>query len=168
MKLGDRVDVGGIRGDVVDVGALTTTILELGPGPGIHQATGRLVSVPNSLFSSQSFANESFAGNFVFHTFVVPLNIRADWKAAERSLLEATRVETAAYEKDALRALARFSDERNVDHPTAEARVWVRIVDPERLELTVRFVAPARLRGRLEQAIVRRFLESWPSPSAEA
>lgn len=46
--LGDRIEIGGIRGNVVDHNALATTILEIGPGQTSHQYTGRAMGIPNS------------------------------------------------------------------------------------------------------------------------
>jgi len=46
--LGDRIEIGSIGGNVVDHNALTTTILEIGPGQTSHQYTGRAMVIPNS------------------------------------------------------------------------------------------------------------------------
>jgi small-conductance mechanosensitive channel len=47
---GDRIENAGIRGNAVDHNALTTTILEIGPGQTSHQYTGRTMVIPNSFF----------------------------------------------------------------------------------------------------------------------
>ena len=46
--LGDRIEIGSIRGNVVDHNALTTTILKIGPGQTSHQYTERAMVIPNS------------------------------------------------------------------------------------------------------------------------
>ena len=165
LRVGDRVEISGVRGDVIDIGALTTTLLEIGPGSSIHQATGRVVVLPNSVFLSQSFASESFAGEFVFHTFVVPVSDDADVKATEACLLEVTREHTAEFRAPAEAALRKMAEARHIDPPAAEPRVWIQIVAPDRVELTVRFVVPVRLRGGVEQKILREYLERAPAPS---
>ena len=43
FQVGDRINVGEIRGDVIDPGLLSTTVLEVGSG---HQRTGRTISIP--------------------------------------------------------------------------------------------------------------------------
>ena len=43
FRVGDRVEIGAVRGDVIQTGLLTTTLLETGPS---HQRTGRLLVIP--------------------------------------------------------------------------------------------------------------------------
>jgi small-conductance mechanosensitive channel len=160
LKIGARIEIAGFRGDIVDIGALTTTLAEVGPGPSIHQATGRALVFPNSLFLTQGFANEAIARGFVFHTFVVPVGAEGNWAEAERRLLAATREVTGEYRDEAEAALLELANDRSIDPPSAEPRVWLRIVDPTRTELTVRFIVPERLRGRAEQEILRAYLSS--------
>jgi small-conductance mechanosensitive channel len=50
FRVGDRIEVAGVRGDVLDIGPLTTAVLEVGPGHSIHQRTGRKITLPNSVF----------------------------------------------------------------------------------------------------------------------
>ena len=45
---GDRVQVGGIRGDVIDVSILRTTLMEVGEWVAADLYTGRIVRVANS------------------------------------------------------------------------------------------------------------------------
>ncbi len=158
VKLGDRIEIHGIRGDVIDIGALTTTLIEIGPGPPIHQATGRVLVLPNSLFLGESFANESLAGKYVFHTLVLPLSSSADPFEAEQHLVHAATEATADFAEDARTTLDRLANDRNIDVPSADAKVWIRVADVDRVELSLRFVVPGRLRGRVEQEILRRFL----------
>ncbi|MEM7151703.1 MAG: mechanosensitive ion channel family protein [Myxococcota bacterium] len=162
LKVGDRIEIAGVRGDVIDIGALTTTLLEIGPGTSIHQATGRVVVLPNSVFLTQSFANESFAKEFVFHTFVVPVSDEADVKATEERLLAVTREETEEFRAPAEAALGEMARARHIEPPSAVPRVWIQIVAPDRIELTVRFVVLARMRGRVEQKILREFFARSP------
>lgn len=53
FETGDRVLLGGIKGDVVDIGVLRTTLMEIGEWVNGDQYTGRIVRVANSyIFSS--------------------------------------------------------------------------------------------------------------------
>ncbi len=158
LELGDRIEIKGIRGDVVDIGAFSTTLVEVGPGHAIHQATGRVIVLPNSVFLGESFANESLTKEYVFHTLVIPLDRDVDLDATEHALLEATHAASADYYDDARAQLARAAAMRNIEPPSAEPRVWVHVVDPKRIDLSLRFLAPARARGRIEQTILRQFL----------
>ena len=47
-KPGDRVQLGGIKGDVIDIGILRTTLMELGEWVASDLYTGRIVRIANS------------------------------------------------------------------------------------------------------------------------
>jgi len=47
--VGDRVQLGGIRGDIIDIGVLRTTLMECGGWINGDQYNGRVVRVSNSL-----------------------------------------------------------------------------------------------------------------------
>ena len=56
VRVGDRVEIDGHRGDVVDIEILRTTLLELNAGLGVDEETGRVQTIPNSfIFKSQVF-----------------------------------------------------------------------------------------------------------------
>lgn len=166
IKLGDRIEIKGIRGDVIDFGALTTTVIEVGPGPAIHQATGRIVVIPNSLFLTESCANESLVRTYVFHTLVVPVALPVEVGALEQRLLAAAQEATAEFQDAAREVFSKVADQKNIGAPSVEPRVWVSIPDPEYVELSLRFVTPGDARGRIEQRILRRFLDGGLTPPA--
>ncbi len=158
FSLGDRIEVNGMRGDVIDIGALTTTIFEVGPGPAIHKATGRTIVLPNSIFLTSPVTNETFTDDFVLHATTVPLRRDADWRMHEACLLEAAHAECAAFMEEARANMERLGRKHGLDAPSVEPRVWIRLLDPDKLELVVRFPSPTRVRGQVEQAVLRRYL----------
>lgn len=168
FRLGDRVEINNLRGDVIDMGVLYTTILEIGPGQASHQHTGRAITVPNALFVSASVINESFTDEYVLHSFSVPLKADDDWEKAETLLLAAAREEFSTYEELARNNMVKFQRRHGMESPNMEPRVSIQIPDPGRINLLVRLAMPARRKGRIEQAIMRRFLREWRKPDAEA
>src|SRR5690606_21781606 len=73
FSIGDRIEVGGTRGDVIDIGLFATQVLQVGPGNLTHQYTGRSVTIPNSVFLTQNIINESYSTDYVLHIFEVPV-----------------------------------------------------------------------------------------------
>ena len=168
FSLGDRIEVAGYRGDVIDIGGLTTTILEVGPGPSIHQVTGRTVVLPNSLFLTHAVTNETFTEAYVLHTCVVPLGASDDLLDAERRLLEAAQNECAEFMPAAAQNMQRVGRKHGLEPPDVTPKVWLRLTKADERELLLRFPAPVRLRGRIEQAILRRFVNAVATGSASA
>ena len=158
FDIGDRIEVNGLRGDVVDTTLLTTTLIEIGPGRIGHQRTGRSVVLPNSLFLSQPVTNESFTDAFVLHTFHVTVRNDGGWQEAERVLLAAAAEQMAPYAAEARTYFERHAAERAIEVPTQEPRVLIEVSSPDVLTLHCRLPTPARTKGRIEQAIVRKLL----------
>ena len=61
---GDRVQVGGIKGDVIDIGILRTTLMELGEWVDSDLYNGRIVRIANSFVFKQPVFN--YSGDFPF------------------------------------------------------------------------------------------------------
>lgn len=159
FRVGDRIEVAGVRGDVLDIGPLTTAVLEVGPGQSIHQRTGRKITLPNSVFLINAVTNETMSDEFVLHVLRVPLATDSDWRSARDRLVAIARERCAQYVDDTRRALARASPGGVKAHLiSTEPVVYLELPEPGRVELLLRFPAPARRRGRVAQQILRRFL----------
>ncbi|MCB0417290.1 MAG: mechanosensitive ion channel family protein [Bdellovibrionaceae bacterium] len=162
FSIGDRIEVNGVRGDVIDQTLLTTTVLEIGPGTLSHQQTGRAITLPNKIFLECNVVNESYTDDFVLHTIVVSLYRLEDWKLAESLLLKIAGEETAGYMEDARKYFTMMGVKRGVELPSLEPRVILSFPDHKSVNLMLRACVPARAKGRVEQKMVRKFLDSFP------
>ena len=161
FRIGDRITVAEYRGDVVDVDMFTTTLLEIGPGSYSHQYTGRSVSVPNSLFLIHGVINETFTDEYILHVFSVPLSIKEDWQKAEKLLLEAAEEVVSEYKEQAREKMEKLGQKTGLEVPNVEPRVTVVLHDAETYHLLLRLPAPSLRKGKIEQAVIRRFLEQF-------
>ena len=158
FSIGDRIEIGAVRGDVIDISLLATTLLEVGPG---HQRTGRSVTVPNSLLLSGPVVNETFMDEYVLHIVQVPVHADADWEHAERALLEAGREACAKYLEAARRFMSAQSKRHGLPHTTVDPRVHLAMTDKQgELHLLLRVPAPVLERSRIDQAILRGYLKN--------
>ncbi len=167
FSVGDRVEIGGVRGDVIDTGLIATQLLETGPA---HDRTGRLVVVPNSLLLTGRVINETFTDEYVLHVFSVPLGEGADWRRAERALLQAARDATAAYRDGMRTSLAKLDAKHQLTRARelperGEPTVLLHVAEKGLVELIARVPAPAREKGVVEQDIVRRYLTQMSAAS---
>jgi len=160
-SVGDRIELGGVRGNVVDVNLLSTTILEIGPGQTSHQYTGRAMTVPNSVLLRQTVTNESYSKDYRLHIITVPLGTNDDWREAERILLEAANVECQPFLEKAKQHMKKLEGKSWLDAPSIEPRVTFQLPEPGRINLLLRIPCPTRFPSRLEQAIIRRFLSQF-------
>ena len=89
LRVGDRVQVGSVTGEVIDLGLIRMHLLELTPqeprGP-----TGRVVAIANSIvFQSSGGLFRQIPGvNFTWHELTVSLPAGSDYVALKNRLLE--------------------------------------------------------------------------------
>jgi small-conductance mechanosensitive channel len=167
FNLGDRIEMGGVRGDVLDIGLLKTTVMEMGvpesqqPDPrhwiNARQYTGRIVTVVNSEVFEKPVFNYSRQFDYLWDEIQLPLKYDVDLRTAERIALEAVRSATEDIAREAAGALEKIKDKYLVRTSELAPRAYVRLTD-NWIELSVRFVArPSGVR-ELKDRISRRLL----------
>lgn len=161
FDIGDRVEIAGFRGDVISHNLLATTLQEIGPGKEHHQFTGRIISIPNSLFLSTAVTNESATGDFVLHVFKIPFQKSEDWRQASWLLAKICEQECAEYIATATEQFRYHSRKQATEMPHVEPRIHLSFPEPDRVDLVIRIPAPANRKGRVEQNILRAFSEQW-------
>ncbi len=167
--VGDRIEIGAHRGDVIDQNLFTTTIMEVGPTRGFHLRTGRVITFPNNKLLDTFVVNESYMKHYVIHVFPVPVKTETDWERAEKILLTAAEQETSHYIQFARQSMKALETEHGLDGLPVQPRINIQVTEPGKITLLVRIPAPVGRQGRVEQAILRRFLREYysqPQPAA--
>lgn len=161
FDIGDRIEVGEVRGDVIDTTLLSTTVEEVGRGASNHLYTGRRISFSNSIFLSQPVINESFLENYTMIRMAIPLKLEADWKGGKSLLLKIAEEEAAPYLEQSRRRMAQMERRRGMQLPSVEPRVTIGLPEVEKVVLHLRMPSPIHLKERLEQVVLSRFLERF-------
>ncbi len=159
FSVGDRIEMGGVRGDVIDVTPLRTKILEMGSalddGSWVRgrQHTGRIVAVSNKATFTEPVYNYSAAFEYIWEELSLPIPHRADWREAERIMHEeAIRVSTSEGARRALEAMARRYP---VPRAELEPRVFVQATD-NWMDVSARFIVPVRTARSVKDDLTRR------------
>ncbi len=156
FQVGDRINVGNIRGDVIDPGLLSTTVLEVAQG---HQRTGRTISIPNSLFLTEPILNESLTGEFMLHLMKIPADRDSDLADLERKVLAAANQACADFINDVRRPIAMRYRRHGLNPPLVEPRITYQVVDQKTVNLILRLPTPMRLERQVEQRVLRAILD---------
>jgi small-conductance mechanosensitive channel len=159
FNVGDRITIGGVRGDVVALDFMQTTVMEMGQAPDeqgdapsmwVHgrQYTGRLVRVTNDKLFDTPIYNFTREFTFVWEEMRIPISYKDDRGAAEQILLEVANRHTAPTLPEATAAFAKLRERfRTVRDDELRPRVFYRLTD-NWVELSLRFVVDAdRARG---------------------
>ncbi len=169
FRVGDRVLLGGVEGDVIDVTPLRTKLLEIGAADGDtwvkgRQYTGRIVTVSNKATFTEPVYNYSGSFEYIWEELMVPISHRSDWREAERIMQEeAVRISSSKEARSAIEAMA-----RRYPMPATELqpRVYARATD-NWMELAARFVVPVRGARVIKDELTRRVTDRLEAAGVE-
>lgn len=162
FRVGDRIEMGGVKGDVIDITPLRTKVLEMGAaeqgGSWVQgrQHTGRIVALSNKLTFTEPVYNYSAAFEFIWEELTIPVPHGSDWKAAERIMLE--EAQAISRSEGAAGALRSMSERYPVPVTELEPRVFVKATD-NWMELAARFIVPVRTARSVKDSLTRRIWE---------
>lgn len=159
--IGDRIEVGGIRGDVIDQNLFFTKIFEIGPGHATNQYTGRSVNIPNSTFLSQSIINESFTPQFTLHVFSVPIRVVPEIEELKDHLLQIANKHCAEFLAPAAKTFTKYGQKNGLETPSVEPRVHLHFLDKDTVKFIVRIPSPTSRKGKVEQEIINGFAKKY-------
>jgi small-conductance mechanosensitive channel len=150
FDIGDRITMGGVRGDVISLNFLQTSIMEMGEPPSVQssdpgmwvqsrQFSGRIVTVSNSQIFEEPVYNYTRDFPFIWEELHLPISYKDDRALVERILLRAAEKETLKVESLAAPAVALLEQKYFITRADIQPRVYMRLTD-NWLELTVRFL----------------------------
>jgi len=85
-KLGDRVQMGDVKGDVVEIQVMYT-VLD-GILPNTDEPSGKTITLPNELVLTGSVVNFTKSGDYLWEELSIQITYESDWKKAEKMLKE--------------------------------------------------------------------------------
>ena len=163
--VGDRIVMGGVRGDVIALDFTQTSIMEMGQPPHVQkdepamwvrsrQYTGRIVTVSNARIFDEPVYNYTREFPFLWEELQIPIPYDADRAGAERILLEVAARYSVRLEELSAEALDEMKRRYFMKTANVQPRVYMRLTD-NWVELTVRFVARDHGIRELKDAISR-------------
>ena len=171
FTIGDRISMGGVRGDVIGLGFIQTTIMEMGQPPAVQNAdpamwiksrqfTGRIVSVANAKIFDEPVFNYTRDFPFIWEEITIPVTYQDKRAKAEEIILAATQKYVLQISEISEAAVKKLEDEYFVNIDDFEPRVFYRITD-NWLELTVRFIVGEHQVRGIKDSISRDILTAF-------
>lgn len=157
--LGSHIEVAQYRGRVVDINLFSTTIMEIGPAHEAHLLSGRAISFPNSLLLTNPVIRENYMGEYVVHMITVPMGWAISPTVGLALLKEVAEKVCLPHVEAARRHMERIEARHLVDTPSVDPILSVQPIDDKIYRMLLRVAIPARERQRVEQAILKEFLD---------
>ena len=161
IRIGDRVQVSGINGDVLEVGLFKLTLMELTEDQGARQPTGRVVVFPNAVVfqPNGNFFKQAPGASFTWKELRLSLAPECDYRLAEKRLLEVVNEVFARYRDIVQRESREMETMLNVplETPRPQSRVYL---SESGLEIVIRYPAQIMAAAQTADEISRRLVDA--------
>jgi small-conductance mechanosensitive channel len=161
IRVGDRIQIAGISGDVIDIGLFKLALMELVGDGNSRQPTGRVVVFPNSIVfqANGNFFKQAPGTNFVWNEFRLTLSPECDYRLAEKRLLEVVEDVYARYRDTVQRQYHELERDLSMKFESPRPQSRLRL-GPNGIELTIRYPADTRYAVQVADEISRRALDA--------
>jgi len=161
VRIGDRVQVAGVTGDVVDIGLVRLHLMEVSGGPS-PRPTGRVVVFSNAVvFQANAGLFKQIPGtNFLWHEITLTLGPETDYRAAEKRLLEAVNHVFDEYrEKMELqrRSMERALNTAGIREFAPESHLHITATG---LEVVIRYPVELSTAAEIDDRVTRALIEN--------
>jgi len=159
VKVGDRIEISGVAGDVVDIGLIRLHLMEIAGSGADRQPTGRVVVFSNSIVfqPGASFYRQIPGTNFLWHQLTLTLASEADYTTAEKRLREAIEHVYEHYKEKIEQQHRQMEQTLNV--PVAMPRIRTHLIPKDNgLEVSIRYPVDAEHAADIDDQVTRELL----------
>ncbi len=159
-RTGDRIQLGGIKGDVIDIGLLRTTLMECGDWVKGDLYNGRIVRIANSFVFKEPVFNYSADFPFLWDEIVVPVKYGSDRRMAKEifhRVLNEVVGEYAVYAQNAWKEIVK---KYMIEAAKVEPSVTL-MANENWMEFNLRYVVDYKERRAKKDAIFDRVIEEF-------
>jgi small-conductance mechanosensitive channel len=160
IRVGDRVQIGSVTGEVIDVGLVRLHLMELS-GQAPLGPTGRVVAFANSIvFQASGGIFKQIPGvNLAWHDITLSLPAKADPSATKEKLLAAANQVLSEYTEDMARQTREIQKTTSL-HAVGEAQAQVQLrFSASGVEALVRYPVQLQRAAEIDERISRELLK---------
>lgn len=161
-RIGDRVRINGLCGDVIDIGLLYTRAMEVAYDGVELQSTGRIITFPHIWLADHAVINSTMGHDYVWDEISLAFPLDIDGAAVARLMeAEATTLlapELAEAQQEVNKLVLIYASRSPPVTPVAYARAINHASGHQLLQITLRFSVPARRRRTLSSRLLLHLL----------
>ena len=157
-KPGDRVQLGGIKGDVIEIGVIRTTLMEVGEWVAADQYSGRIVRIANSFVFKEPVFNYSGDFPFLWDEIVIKVKHGSDRALAVKILYDAAHAVTDDYTKSAKETWPSLVRKYHILNTSMDPAVTLEVTD-NWLAYTLRYVVDYAHRRSTRNELFTRIMD---------
>ncbi len=156
--VGDRIQLGGIKGDVIDIGVLRTTLMECGGWINGDQYNGRVVRVANSFIFKEPVYNYSSDFPFLWDEISIPVRYGSNYEMARRGFQQVLDEITGEHARKLKGEWRKMTDKYMLEDAQLAPTVSLRM-DENWAEFALRYVVDYKERRSTKDKICSHILK---------
>ncbi len=165
-KPGDRVQLGGIKGDVMDIGVLRTTIMETGQWVDGDLYNGRIVLIANSFVFKEPVFNYSGDFPFLWDEIKIPIQYGSNYEKAKDIIENIGNTVAGDLTQQSSEKWHSLQNKFRLEEAQTEAMVSM-IANDNWVEFTLRYVVDYKKRRATKTELFTRILKEIESTNGE-
>ena len=158
-RIGDRVQLGGIKGDVIDVGVLRTALMEVGEWVQGDLYNGRIVRVANSFVFKEPVFNYTADFPFLWDEIRLPVRYGSDHREARALLERIAKDQLSEYAAGAKETWKHLVGRYAIEDARVEPMVTM-IANDNWIELTLRYAVDTKRRRATKDELFMAILDA--------
>lgn len=158
-KVGDRVKLGGIKGDVIDIGMLRTTLMEIGDWVNGDLYNGKIVRVANSFVFKEPVYNYSGDFPFLWDEITIPIKTNGDYNYAKQVFTKILEDEVGAFAKTSQVAWDKMIGSYSIENARVTPMVSM-VFDENWITFTLRYVVDYKSRRGTKSILFDKILSA--------
>jgi small-conductance mechanosensitive channel len=160
VRVGDRVNIAGVTGDVVDIGLVRLQMMEI-TGGSVPLPTGRVVAFSNAVvFQANAGMFKQIPGtNFLWHEITLTLDPKTDYRQVEQRMMEAVNKVFGEYHDKM--EVQRRNVERSLNSTVPAFAPESRLhLTQTSLEVVIRYPVDLAHAGEIDNRVTREILDA--------
>jgi small-conductance mechanosensitive channel len=158
IKVGQRVKIEKVAGDIIDIGVLKTTIMEMGDWVNGDLYNGKITTISNSFIFKSPIQNYSGDYPFLWDEINVPIRTESDFNLARQIFTDVTNEICGEYAKESELIWEQMTNKYRVEKAKVDPMVTLQF-DQNWITFTIRYVVDYTLRRKTKDLLYTRLLE---------
>ncbi|MBI1343459.1 MAG: mechanosensitive ion channel [Terrimonas sp.] len=158
FRVGDRVQLGGIKGDVIDIGVLRTTVMELGQWVDGDLYNGRIVRIANSFVFKEPVFNYSADFPFLWDEIKIPIQYGSDYRLTKAMLQRVATDVVGRHSEMAAETWKKMVRKYMIEDASTDPMISM-VANDNWVEFTLRYVVNYKLRRTTKNKLFESILD---------
>ena len=150
FKVGDRIEIINIKGDVINIDWFQFTLLEIGNWVDHEQSTGRIIHIPMAKILTNPLTNYNGGFDWIWHEIKIVISYDSNLKKAKKLMINHITSVCNDYNSGIEKALKKALQLHLIEYTKVDPIIYTKAVD-HGYQLTIRYFSPSKMRRETEE-----------------